>query len=995
MSLIKQLHLILLFLLPVLPQISSAQIVIGKEDDSSWVTKELPSQELAKKKFTLKRRLTQNLLTRFNAYYNAHTRMETILSDVAKIHQDNYDSLLTLYPHTPADFNALSSNLDSVIFDAGYGVGIHDPRSKWIDNLYLLAGKAYYFKQDFSKAIKTFRYIIKYKGAKDAENSPAVIGSRGSTSKEQISVATVEKKKLFYHRPSRNDAFIWLIKSYIDSGAYDLAGTLINTLQADPVFPDRLQADLMAAKTGFYFSQQLQDKGMPVLEKAIAKETNKTLKARWNFILGQYFQQNKDWEKALHYYELARQLRPRPLMRFYAELNIIDVHIRQNPGNYSSGMEDMLAMARREKYELYRSIIYYHLAKTARSFGHPDEAIAFLKTGLLYNTENGSQKLKNYYLLANTLYTTGRYGPSLLYYDSTAAFMDETFDFHDEVTTRQNALSSLMFQRNIVYRQDSLQYLASMPSADLQALLRQIVKDSIRARKKRNLFIDEPALSKKGTSTPGQEDGRLTGKNDSGNQPTWYFYNNTLKAKGFSMFRSKWGKRPLADNWRTGTTASPAPALAANKPPDVQPDSTRLQPSEANNDSLSNGVKALLAPIPLTKEQMKKSNDSVMNALYVEAGIFADRLNNDTAALNTLATLQSRFPDNPFLAATYYRLYQINKKLNNSSLSAHYKQLLSEKFPTSKYNAALVKPLQPVRSYAERTTTQLYESAYMQYLDGNYDAVKVLKDSALLVDPNNDQKARFDLLAAMALIKQQPSGNAGKAALQQVIKDNDNDTAITVQAKSILNALDHKDELIEHLVHLQLPEQGEPSKAMTYNQPEANLTRSDTISSKTPVVNPLADTHTQPEVKDSAASVPSPQPAPVPKPVAPPVTPYKVNQKDSYFVVLSFNHTDTKIINECLEKFAAYNEKKHAGQGIEVSSYLINKQVILIFRLFPGELPALQYYNEIKKYAPGQIIPDVPPAYYNLFIISRDNFILLNSTKDFAGYLKFFSQNYR
>ena len=30
----------------------------------------------------------------------------------------------------------------------------------------------------------------------------------------------------------------------------------------------------------------------------------------------------------------------------------------------------------------------------------------------------------------------------------------------------------------------------------------------------------------------------------------WYFYNTSLKSKGFTEFKAKWGNRPNADNWR-------------------------------------------------------------------------------------------------------------------------------------------------------------------------------------------------------------------------------------------------------------------------------------------------------------------------------------------------------------------------------------------------------------------------------------------------------------
>lgn len=981
MSLSQKSHFILfLVLLAGAPELCRAQISIGKEEDSSWMTRELPSEVMAGKKFTFKRRLLQNLVTRFNAYYNARTRLEEAQRQAMRKHRDDYDSLLTQYPYIPADFSGLQGNLDSVRFDAGYGIQIHDPRSKWIDNLYLITGKAYYFQQDYANAIAAFRFIVRNNGEKTTGNTPEVIGS--GAAQKQISIATPEKKKLFYHRPSRNEAFIWLIRSYIDSGAYEVAGSLLNVLQEDPVFPARLSSDLLAMQARFFLSRQQTDKGMEELAKAAAKEKDNILKARWYFILGQYFDGQKNWERATHYYELASRLRPAPLMRFYARLNMIGVYMQQDSANYVPGTNSMLEMARRERYELYRSIIYYHLAQKALQFGHNGEAIAYLKKGLWYNEDNTGQRLKNYYLLAHTLYDAGRYREAGAYYDSTAGFMDASFKHNEEVALRQATLGDLVLQRDIVDRQDSLQRLAAMPPPDLENYLEQIIADSMKARRKRNLFMTQAPGTKNGaTSAPDDAAATPGRQRGSGNQ-AWYFYNPDLKAKGFSLFQSTWGKRALADNWRLGSGASVQPAQPGMA--GIPPDSVQPAPGSPGTDTLDQERQKLMAPIPLTPPQMKKSNDSIIEALFNEAAIFADRLNNDTAAIHVLHELLARFPENPYLAAAYYRLHILYARAGDTRNAGRYQLLLSEKFPASKYNAALARSSQPTEPYARKVTTRIYEKAYMDYLNSDYPAVQKLKDSALLIDPNHPQQARFDLLAAMAVIKEQPEGNRGKQLLEQVMSKYKTDTAIVQQARAISDALDRKQGLIDHLTHLQLPENtGEPASEEAIALPPQPDT-----ATHVPVQNPAPPPAPVPPVKDTAVTV-------SPAPAAPPPTPYKINAKDSYFVVLSFNRTDSKIIEDCLQKFAAYNEKKHTGEGIEVSTYLINQQVLLIFRLFPGEEQALKYYREIGQTASKEIIPALPPNYYTLFVISRENFILLNSTKDLSGYIKFFLQNYR
>ncbi len=129
-----------------------------------------------------------------------------------------------------------------------------------------------------------------------------------------------------------------------------------------------------------------------------------------------------------------------------------------------------------------------------------------------------------------------------------------------------------------------------------------------------------------------------------------------------------------------------------------------------------------------------------------------------------------------------------------------------------------------------------------------------------------------------------------------------------------------------------------------------------------------------------------------------PVTPYKLPNETAqvpHFVVLLFTRVDKAMLEDALTQFTRYNAAQHPNDKIEVSSFVLTPtDIMLIFRLFPSENAALDYYDEVRNAAPDKVIPRVKQTDYHLFVISRDNFILLNSTKDLPGYLKFFQDNY-
>lgn len=1020
----KYIFLLLLTFLGLSNAVFAQKIVI-READSSWMGMPIPAKALAKKKFTFNRRWFQNLVTRFNYYYNARQTLRNTLEQAAEIHRDNYDSILTFYPYEQTDFEMLKRSLDSVILNAGIGVEVHDPRGKWIDDLYLLVGKAYYYQQNDKEAIAAFKYIIKNLGEKDDMGRPELVGTRAYHSESNISVVTPEDRKKT-HRPARNDAFIWLIRANLDSGRYDKATALMNVLQGDPNLPERLRTPLYAIRAQFYLSKGQADSARAPLQSAITLQEDKELQARWQFILSQLYEQDKNWEKAIAAYRRVGAYKPPPLMKFYARLNQIRIKVLQNLANFTRSSKPLIEMAQKERYSRYRSIIYYNLGKLALQAGYAEKGIAFLKKSLLFNPKKKKNHFLSYALLADYYYSHRQYRPAKKYYDSAAAITSGPVP---TIKLRTKALTTVVKNLDIIIREDSLQTLAQMPHDSLMAYLGQIVEDSMHERRKRNRILKGPSKNRGGLFGRKSEKRPLAVNNERGGA-NWYFYNNVAKAKGFSEFKAQWGNRPLADNWRLSNPNQPIREAKKDTKPVLAVGSAKDLQHRAAEDFLQK----LLQPLPLTPQAIEKSEQKQVKARHQNINVFFLQLEDDTATLTAIDSMLHYHPKNPYLADIYYKLYLIYSRIPDLTMANHYKQLLLSHFADSKY----ARVFSPRKENAEEnaldeTITQLYDKAYISYLTGAYEKVSLLRDSALYLDPQNKQKARFHLLHAMMVLKTQ-SDSAGKAALHTVIQNNTTDTAIVAQAKLILNELQHKRDLVEHLMHLQLPANANDSAG------EPFATTTDSLLEETPALPGIQAIAANKSIRQSASVLKSPvqagringpeidslkqkvlraqavQQLTTDKTIinptdsiivtdsilqdinapATPITPYGIDRDVPYFVVLSFKKTSGSLIKKTLEAFANYNQKQHTTDSIEASSYVLaHNQVILIFRLFRNETKAVLYYKEIIQKAPATIIPDVNKAYYRLFFISRSNFILLNNTQDFKGYLSFFYKHYK
>src|SRR5688572_23594750 len=193
------------------------------------------------KKIKQPKKFFQNLTTRYNYYFNANVKLNEVIERAKESHVDDFSQLLPFYNYT-LDVTAQDQvQLDSVIYKSQTAIVMHDLRNDWMDNMYMLWGAAFFFQKKFDSATLMFQFINYSFAEKEKDGYYRYIGSR-MDGNNALSVSTKEEedffKKTFNTTPSRNDAFIWQIRSLIEAGHMTYAGSLIATLKQDPVFPE-------------------------------------------------------------------------------------------------------------------------------------------------------------------------------------------------------------------------------------------------------------------------------------------------------------------------------------------------------------------------------------------------------------------------------------------------------------------------------------------------------------------------------------------------------------------------------------------------------------------------------------------------------------------------------------------------------------------------------------------------------------------------------------
>jgi len=121
----------------------------------------LSSCSTTKKKSEVKglKKLYHNTTAKFNGYFNAEELMDESIVTLQAMHQDNYNGLLDVYDYVDVEGAAsINDNMDKAIEKLTTVATIHDV-SNYLDDCYVLIGKAQYLKQDYAAALETFQYF--------------------------------------------------------------------------------------------------------------------------------------------------------------------------------------------------------------------------------------------------------------------------------------------------------------------------------------------------------------------------------------------------------------------------------------------------------------------------------------------------------------------------------------------------------------------------------------------------------------------------------------------------------------------------------------------------------------------------------------------------------------------------------------------------------------------------------------------------------------------
>ncbi|MES2332208.1 MAG: hypothetical protein V4539_21545 [Bacteroidota bacterium] len=964
----------------------------------AYESRELPAEKTGNKKFNTPRKFYNNLVSRFNYYFNANNILNETLEKAKANHVDDYTQLLPFYNYSLDE--TAKGRIDSVIYKTTAGIVLHDLRSDWVDKLYLLMGKAYLYRKDFDSATNVFQYINYAFAPKDG-GYDIPIGSNASNTNGVFTISTRESKSLWKKiasfPPSRNESFILQVRTYAEQDELTEAASLLELLRTDPNFPPRLQTDYHEMMAYVLYKQLAYAESADHLLLALDNATGKLERARWEYLAAQLYQLGGRDDKATLLFERSIQHTTDPLMEVHARMNIVNLAAGAQGDAIQRNLDELLKMAKRDKYEDQRDIIYYAAAELELKRKNYAAAQNHLLSSIKFST-NPLQKQLSFLLLGDMNYPLKNYSSSHKFYDSIQVALLKDLD-RNRVEARKPALKIISQNLDIINREDSLQKLASLSPEERDAFVKKLLRQ---LRKEKGFKDLDAANTSFGNTLAGANvsaPADLFGSNSS----EFYFLNNSVKARGSVDFKSRWGTRPNVDNWRRQSAVNSS-ATSLKITTDLPPGLVQKPVEQVLN------MESLLKDIPVTPRQIDSSNKAIIKSLLNNALTFQNQLEDYPSAIETYEELMRRFPESPEVEQALYNLSYAYKKAGDPVKADAASAQLKRSFANGKMLAQMNAAANAAKN-ADPAEKQ-YANIYSMFLSGKFEEAKEAKIKADKEFGKNYWTPQLLYIESIYYIKQKQDSTAIDRL--QNIAAMFGKSPLAEKANTMIDVLKRRSQIENYLTNLNLDKTDEViGRRVDLNTTSTVLASSerkkDSVAAPKEIkaaptqLADLSNTNTVSTaavIKKDSTGLVMPKGLKqiditnslVPEPASKSKV-YTFNAADTQYVVVVLNNVDPIFVTESRNAFNRYNQDMYSDKGVQVFNRKINNQyTFLMFGPFANASEAVTYIDRTKPLTKTRIVPWLTPDKYSFSMISNANMELLISKEDVEGYHTFIQQ---
>jgi len=630
-----------------------------------------------------------NTTAHFNGYYYALEKTQEVEKIILKSLDDDPNQILRLFPKLDTNLaKSYSKDTEEIIKMASLSIQRH-PNSRWVDDNYVLVGKARLFDCDFQNAIQTFKYV----------NTKS------------------------NHVDTRHRALVQLLHTFTEQADFDRAEETFRYLEKEKLNKEN-QKQLYLEKAYYYQVRNNYDYMVRNLTLADSLLVRNDRKGRIYFIIGQVYQKLGFDAEAFNYYRKCINTNPEYEIDFYARLNMAQVARLDDKKDIKLLRAQFTKMLADLKNQEFKDKIYYEMGEFERKQNNLSKAISNYSLAAHAGTNKriqGSAYLRIGQLEFDSL---KKYSLAKLYYDSAIAELPKDFENYESIKKRQEVLGEFAKYTEAITWNDSLLYLASFDSLAVRTKLdsvmetRKIPEDNSRKKRKRS-----------SSASSGSSQGSAFFNEQTTATSDWYFGNPSAVALGQSEFQRIWGTRPLEDNWRRSNKSSVIQeiTIAAMQTGKTETNQPVMEAATVKVDE----VGKLMQQLPRTDKQKQEALSKIEEGYFMLGDLYYFQLNEKENALQSYQRLLGRFPGSEYEPEVLYKLYLITRE-SDKTQADRYVQLLKENHPNSTFTRILLNPdyLRETSVAAEKQKL-IYKDAYALFQSNNLRAAAEKINQAL------------------------------------------------------------------------------------------------------------------------------------------------------------------------------------------------------------------------------------------------------------------------
>ena len=951
--------------------------------------KQLPYERLLNKKYTLGRRAYQNTVSQFNFLFHAAISLEEIIQKARDLHEDDYTELLPFYDY---DLSITAKeSIDSIIYRCNANIVLHDLRSNYVDDAYLLLAKSYLFHKNFDTAASILQFI-NYSFFEKEDGADLPIGSNINKS-GKFSIASPENNRTWENKNVRNESMIWQARNYFEAGEINEGISLLQLLKTDAGFPKRLQPFLYEQLAYGYYLTGMNDSAANYLIKGLDNAQDPLTKARWSFLIAQLYEKEQKIDLAYNWYKKAGAIVSNPVIAVYASIYMASIDANRGKKSWESLANALERMIKKDKYAAFADIIYYEMAQLALRNQAVAKANQWLIASIQKNEKNTKLKQKTLVQLGALNYKIDQFSVAKIAYENLNDLL-KTFPNYDQITLRKKWIDKIADLNELIKNEDSLQFIYAAPAL-LQAQMAKQWQKRIALIKsqEKDLFTDPNKKTDESVNVnknnqannPGYSFGNAfattTTKQDV--KSDFYFDNPQNVSMGVTNFIKKWGDRPNVDNWRRKTTIQ----LAKTSPAKTNIDSVqkniplnskvienaKLVGNKKNKTTLQtqDSTDQLTIQLIQTESDLKQSQISWNKNSLSIAKIFLYELNDFEKALpryqaviqNDIepATTESALLD---LASHYMH---IGQSTTSDSLIA----IITRQFPEGIY--VQKKQAKENLDRIDKNSAEAYKAAYFLAQIGDWEQFGVQMDSVQKQFKGTKWNTPYQFL------KVKMHAQLGKDSLaieycNQIIAQNKSES-IKARAKNIITEINNRKVTEAYLAALKIVQ---PTKVV--NTKEETI-----VQSKAPINKLKTDSNfkSSPNLKmavnpkiDSTLS----------NAIANQIT-FTNDSLEQHYIALQTMNVSAAFVKEIQNAFKDFNTETFRQLNLTVTYVQFTDQSHIVWiGPFTNASDGLAYINKVKPRLSTEIISFIAKKQYDLILIGKSNILLINNQAQLDQY---------